>query len=108
MKGNQMSFNSKAWADLYGETPDDPFARGDKPDGWVTEACPDCSDGMRYEQRDVDDFIPVGACETCNGWGEVMVLCEACEKPFSHDDWEHAEHDGPYSYHAKCWEGFQL
>ena len=99
-----MSNWLKAWADLYGETPDDPFARGEEPDGVVTVACPDCSDGMWYRQRDVDDFIPVGACETCHGWAVVPVLCEGCEKPFTPEEFETAEHvgNGRYSYHAKC------
>jgi len=98
-----MTFDAKAWADLHGETPDDPFARGDKPDGVVTMACPDCEDGMAYERLDVDYFRPAGVCETCHGWGEIPVLCEACEQAFTHEQWKSAEHDGLYSYHAGCW-----
>jgi len=103
---NAMTFNSKAWADLYGETPDDPFARGDKPDAWITEACPDCSDGMRYRQTDVDDFVAVGACETCKGWGVVEILCDACEEPFTKQEWDDCEHYGNIHYHARCCKGF--
>ena len=73
----------------------------------ITKTCPTCGgEGGLFDQLDVDVFVWRCVCPECDGNEWVNILCDACQEPFTTEEWNTRER---YKYsdlvfHERCME----